>query len=65
MLAPVYGRFTEGFECPDLKEARRLLKEMSNPEFLYRDEVGAQVRTSSSVRFGDEAPNLAQLVKPC
>jgi predicted ATPase/DNA-binding winged helix-turn-helix (wHTH) protein len=28
VLAPIYGRFTEGYERPDLKEARRLLKEV-------------------------------------
>jgi predicted ATPase len=27
LLAPVYGWFTEGFDTPDLKEARALLKE--------------------------------------
>ena len=25
LLAPVYGRFTEGFDTPDLKEAKALL----------------------------------------
>ncbi len=28
-LAEIYGWFTEGFDTPDLKEARRLLEEMS------------------------------------
>jgi predicted ATPase len=28
LLAPVYGWFTEGFDTPDLKEARRLLGEL-------------------------------------
>jgi predicted ATPase len=28
-LAEVYGRFTEGFDTPDLKEARALLEELS------------------------------------
>ena len=27
--APVYGWFTEGFDTPDLKEARALLYELS------------------------------------
>ena len=27
LLAPVYGWFTEGFDTPDLKEAKRLLDE--------------------------------------
>jgi predicted ATPase len=26
LLAPVYGRFTEGFDTPDLKEAKGLLE---------------------------------------
>ena len=28
LLAPVYGWFTEGFDTPDLKEARALLQEL-------------------------------------
>jgi predicted ATPase len=28
LLAPVYGWFTEGFDTPDLKEARALLDEL-------------------------------------
>jgi class 3 adenylate cyclase/tetratricopeptide (TPR) repeat protein len=31
MLAGVYGRFTEGFDTADLKDAKALLKELSNP----------------------------------
>ena len=26
LLAPIYARFTEGFDCPDLVEARALLE---------------------------------------
>jgi predicted ATPase len=29
LLAPVYGWFTEGFDTPDLKEAKALLSELS------------------------------------
>ncbi len=29
LLAPVYGRFTEGFDTADLKEAKALLDELS------------------------------------
>jgi predicted ATPase len=29
LLAPVYGWFTEGFDTRDLKEAKRLLVELS------------------------------------
>src|SRR5262249_56625846 len=29
LLAPVYGWFTEGFETPDLKEAKALLDELT------------------------------------
>jgi predicted ATPase len=29
LLAPVYGRFTEGFATPDLKEAKGLLNELT------------------------------------
>jgi len=28
LLAPVYGRFTEGFDTLDLKEARALLEQL-------------------------------------
>jgi len=30
LLAPVYGWFTEGFDTPDLKEAKALLDELSS-----------------------------------
>ena len=30
LLAPVYGWFTEGFETPDLKEAKALLEELTS-----------------------------------
>jgi predicted ATPase len=29
LLAPVYGWFTEGFDTPDLKEAKALLVELA------------------------------------
>jgi hypothetical protein len=29
LLAPVYGWFTEGFDTPDLKDAKRLLDELT------------------------------------
>jgi len=29
LLAPLYGWFTEGFDTPDLKDARRLLDELA------------------------------------
>ena len=29
LLAPVYGWFTEGFDTPDLKEAKSLLDELT------------------------------------
>jgi hypothetical protein len=28
LLAPIYGWFTEGFDTPDLKEAKSLLEEL-------------------------------------
>ena len=28
LLAPIYGWFTEGFDTPDLKEAKALLNEL-------------------------------------
>jgi predicted ATPase len=31
LLAPIYGWFTEGFDTPDLKEARALLDELGEP----------------------------------
>jgi len=36
LLASVYDRFTEGFDCPDLKEARELLNELEQPRTLDR-----------------------------
>jgi predicted ATPase len=30
LRAPVYGRFTEGFDALDLKEAKKLLDELSS-----------------------------------
>jgi predicted ATPase len=30
LLAPVYGRFTEGFDTLDLKEAKTLLDELTS-----------------------------------
>ncbi len=29
LLAPVYGAFTEGFDTPDLKDAKALLDELA------------------------------------
>jgi predicted ATPase len=31
MLAEIYGWFTEGFDTADLKDAKALLEELSNP----------------------------------
>ena len=30
LLAPVYGWFTEGFDTPDLKEAKALLEQLAS-----------------------------------
>jgi predicted ATPase len=30
LLAPIYGWFTEGFNTPDLKEAKALLEELAS-----------------------------------
>ena len=32
LLAPIYGWFTEGFDTPDLKEAKALLDEFDLPK---------------------------------
>ena len=32
LLAPVYGWFTEGFDTPDLKDAKALLDELSGAQ---------------------------------
>ncbi|MBV9199931.1 MAG: hypothetical protein JOY83_09405 [Alphaproteobacteria bacterium] len=29
LLAPIYGWFTEGFDAPDLKQAKALLEELA------------------------------------
>jgi predicted ATPase len=34
LLAPIYGWFTEGFDTPDLKEAKALLEELGEPARL-------------------------------
>ena len=31
LLAPIFGWFTEGFDIPDLKEAKALLDELGRP----------------------------------
>jgi predicted ATPase/DNA-binding winged helix-turn-helix (wHTH) protein len=36
VLAPVYSRFTEGFECVDLKAAAQLLEEIGQPRASIR-----------------------------
>jgi hypothetical protein len=36
ILAPVYGSFTEGFELPDLAEARTLLQDLDPTDPVYR-----------------------------
>jgi class 3 adenylate cyclase/predicted ATPase len=36
LLAPVYGWFTEGFETPDLKDAKTLLDELDGVQRTYR-----------------------------
>jgi predicted ATPase len=30
LLAPIYGSFTEGFDTPDLKQAKTLLEELAS-----------------------------------
>jgi len=40
LLAPVYGWFTEGFDTPDLKDAKALLDELAAPA---RADMGARV----------------------
>jgi predicted ATPase len=37
VLAPVYGRFTEGFATADLRAAKRLLEELGGPERTVED----------------------------
>jgi predicted ATPase len=32
LLVPIYGWFSEGFDCPDLRNARALLDELRNPD---------------------------------
>lgn len=34
VLAPIYGWFSEGFDCPDLRDARALLDDLGNPDSL-------------------------------
>jgi predicted ATPase len=36
LLAPVYDWFTEGFDAPDLTEAKALLEELGSPDDLFK-----------------------------
>jgi len=55
MLVPIYNQFTEGFECVDLKAARKLLREISNREVFRGDNCGNGIQTSFSVHLDDDA----------
>jgi len=47
LLAPVYGWFTEGFDTPDLKEAKALLDDLT-PEFNSSMPMSTAARASGS-----------------
>ena len=51
LLAPVHGWFTEGFETLDLKEARRLLDEVTNEGIRASKRNGTVQRSGGSCRF--------------
>ena len=38
LLAPIYGWFTEGFDTPDLKDAKALLDELASDPVRDRQE---------------------------
>jgi predicted ATPase len=45
LLAPVYGWFTEGFNTPDLKEAKALLGELTRAGDWHVPKSGASARS--------------------
>ena len=47
LLAPVYGWFTEGFDTPDLKEAKALVDDLA-PEFNSSMPMSTAPRASGS-----------------
>jgi len=54
LLAPVYGWFTEGFDTADLKQAKALLDELTEPAIgrsgLLGDHRAAVARTRRQLR---------------
>jgi hypothetical protein len=50
LLAPVYGRFTEGFATKDLRDAKSLLEELE-PGFLPDQSVSKSVSISAGNRL--------------
>jgi hypothetical protein len=52
LLAPIYGWFTEGFDTPDLKEAKALLEELGIGVTL-RSSRCAPIIAAFEGRFGN------------
>jgi hypothetical protein len=57
LLAPILGWFEEGFDTADLKEAKALLDEATEPAIAARDESGA------NCRFQPIRPPACEVVK--
>jgi len=48
MLSDIYNWFTEGFDTPDLKDAKALLEELGRTD----DRGGARLLDAGDIRFG-------------
>src|SRR5262249_44703582 len=62
VLEPIYGRFTEGLETPDLQDSRRLLRSttatsgpVSRPVWVARACFGAAGSRGRSISVGELA----------
>ena len=51
LLAPVYDRFTEGFETADLKAAKALIDGLYNSKETANRLMGAQPKTAAIVKL--------------
>ena len=49
LLAPVYDWFTEGFDTPDLGEAKTLLEEFSGRRDALIDLLNLRLRSSNAI----------------
>jgi hypothetical protein len=60
---PVYGRFTEGFDTPDLKDANALLGEPRDLSITSIEGPGVRCRSAGSSARGASRPERPSLVE--